>query len=72
MLSKHNLYPKIGGEILPKENKYSNISLTMWVLYLSDGSNTINEIAKKLQVSTKLLKKINNKLVKKNLLKLNK
>ena len=72
MLSKHNLYPKIGGEILPKENKYSNISLTMWVLYLSDGSNTINEIAKKLQVSIKLLKKINNKLVKKNLLKLNK
>ena len=44
----------------------------MWVLYLSDGSNTINEIAKKLQVSIKLLKKINNKLVKKNLLKLNK
>ena len=70
-LSDHGLYPKLGAAYIPKKNKYSFSDLISWILYYSDGSNTLEEIAKKLIVSPKKIKKINKLLVKKKLLKLN-
>ena len=44
MLSKYNLYPKLGGGILPKK-KLSNIDITLWILFLSNGKRTLDQIA---------------------------
>ncbi len=68
MLSKHNLYPKIGGDILPK--KISNdFDLLLKVLFYIDGKLTIESIAEKINVNKSKIKKIINVLEEKNIIK---
>ena len=56
MLSKYNLYPKLGGGILPKK-KLSNIDITLWILFLSNGKRTLDQIAEFLNLNQdKILK----------------
>ncbi len=55
MLSKHNLYPKNGGALLPKTESNNELDILLWVLFLSDGNMSSNEIAKKLNVSNELI-----------------
>jgi aminopeptidase-like protein/CMP-N-acetylneuraminic acid synthetase len=45
MLSKYNLYPKIGGDILPGKGKLSKLDITLWIMFLSDGKRTIDQVA---------------------------
>ena len=56
MLSKRNLYPKLGGHILPKNIK--NTNLLLWILFYSDGLTSTYEISKKTKYNQKEIEKI--------------
>ena len=64
MLSKYNLYDKLGGGFRPLKNKLSNQHLYLWLLFLFNGKNTIEMIAKKLKEDEIRIKKMCNKLLK--------
>jgi aminopeptidase-like protein len=49
MLSKHGLYPKTGGNLLPCE-KMSALDIRLWLLFLCDGKTLLHEVSKKLKV----------------------
>lgn len=54
MLSKHNLYPKTGGALLPNTN-VSSLDIILWSLFCMDGSITLYEISKQLDVSISMI-----------------
>ena len=64
MLSKYNLYDKLGGGFRPNNKQLSNQHLYLWMLYLFDGSNTIEMIAEKLKEKKSKIKKMSEKLLK--------
>jgi aminopeptidase-like protein len=47
MLSKHDLYPKTGGELLPGLNTQAELDRILWLLFYCDGDTSLNEIAEK-------------------------
>jgi aminopeptidase-like protein len=55
MLSKHNLYPKVGGALSPQTSGKSLIEVRMWLLFLCDGSQGLYEISKKTGINVKSL-----------------
>lgn len=55
MLSKHNLYPKVGGALSPQTSGKSEIEERMWLLFLCDGSQGLYEISKKTGINVKSL-----------------
>ena len=67
MLSKRNLYPKLGGSNFQNKNP-NNKSLSksiMWTLFFADGSTSVDEIIKKSRIpKLDILKAI--KILKKN------
>lgn len=50
MLSKHNLYPETGGALLPSLKKKNQIDKILWILFKTNGKNTIEEISKELKI----------------------
>lgn len=50
MLSKHNLYPKTGGALLPDSN-VSALDIILWSLFYMDGNMGLYEISKKVGIS---------------------
>ncbi|MGH2278602.1 DUF4910 domain-containing protein [Aliarcobacter sp. ERUVET-7] len=68
MLSKHDLYPKTGGAILPNST-LSVLDLILWSLFYMDGKTTLYEIAKKLDVDLEVLYKEALKIEEKNIIK---
>ena len=68
MLSKYDLYPKLGGNILPSKHKLSNLDLILWLLFLSNGDNTIDQISNNLKVNKNKIQTIYNLLKKKKLI----
>ena len=54
MLSKHDLYPKTGGAQLPNSN-VSALDIILWSLFYMDGSMSLYEISKKLNISIELV-----------------
>jgi DNA-binding MarR family transcriptional regulator len=56
MLSKHDLYPKSGGAILPNSN-VSVLDIILWLLYYCDGSINLYEISKELKIDISLVYK---------------
>ncbi len=56
MLSKYSLYPTLGGENVPGK-KMNFIDTILWLIFLSNGNRTIEQIAKRLKISKyKLMK----------------
>jgi aminopeptidase-like protein len=53
MLSKHGLYPTLGGSKVPKAGDTSDLDLMLWLLFYSDGKTPLSHIAKKLGVEDK-------------------
>ena len=50
-LSSRNLYPTIGGAQLPGSGDFSELDLTLWLLFLCDGCLSLDEIALRVGVS---------------------
>ena len=67
MLSKHNLYPKIGGDILPGKNNWSNLDIVLWLLFLADSTKPIKQISNFLKISEENILKIYENFEKKKL-----
>ena len=68
MLSKYDLYPKIGASRLPISNKYEKLDVLRWMLLLSDGNTSLVEIAKRIDVDQSILLQIAEELVRKKIL----
>jgi aminopeptidase-like protein/spore coat polysaccharide biosynthesis protein SpsF (cytidylyltransferase family) len=68
MLSRHDLYPATGGAQRPELGGRSELDLILWLLFFCDGSVDLESIADKLCVSSEILKKVADRLVKKNIL----
>ncbi len=68
MLSRHNLYPSIGGALNPEHEALTETDIILWLLFLSDGEMPIQLIAKKLNVKMAYLQHLVDKLVASGLL----
>ena len=68
MLSKHDLYPKTGGNFIPGKN-ISALDIILELLFLCNGSVDLYEISKKLNVNIMLVYNASKKLEKKQFLK---
>ena len=68
MLSKHDLYPKLGGSILSKNMQLNELNNILWLLNLSNGRNGIHGISKKTGIDRIKLKRTADKLVSKGLM----
>ena len=55
MLSKHGLYPEVGGRSLPGKNNTSELDMILWLLFYCDGDRSISDIAKKINISSEEL-----------------
>ncbi len=62
MLSKHELYPSLGGAINPNQELNKNLDNILWILFYSDGKKTLKQIQKKINTSSERFKKIISKL----------
>jgi aminopeptidase-like protein len=68
MLSKHDLYPKTGGAILPDSNILV-LDIILWSLFYMDGKLDLYEISRKLNISIENLYKYAKVLEKKGIIK---
>ena len=55
MLSKHGLYPEVGGRVLPRKNNTSELDMILWLLFYCDGDRSISDISKKINISSEHL-----------------
>ena len=70
MLSKHDLYPKTGGALLPN-SEISALDISLWLLYYCDGSMSLYEISNKLEVDINLVYKEAKQLESNNIVGIN-
>ena len=69
MLSKYSLYTNLGGNFLPKKNIWSQTDLILWLIFLSDGDKTVDQISSYLNVNKEKIMKLYHLLSKKKLVK---
>ena len=69
MLSKYDLYPKIGGSLVPNKNINIDIDNILWLMFYCDGSNDLLSISNKINVKIEDLLIVANSLSSKGLLK---
>ena len=68
MLSKYGLYPEVGGGILPVKGSLTELDLIRWVLFLSDGLNSILSISSYLGIEQGVIEKYSDMLTEADLL----
>jgi len=69
MLSKHDLYPKVGGGQLPSvDRELTELDLIMWLLWLCDGEKGVFEVSQIIGVECELLMPVINRLISKQVL----
>lgn len=68
MLSKHDLYNFKGGSLIPNKKSKEFLDIILWVLFLSDGKHSIEQIQKKLEIDLETLQFACSTLIKKNLI----
>jgi aminopeptidase-like protein/spore coat polysaccharide biosynthesis protein SpsF (cytidylyltransferase family) len=68
MLSRHDLYPAIGGAQRPELGGRSELDLILWLLFLCDGKLDLDRIAARLEVSPAELMPIADRLAAKGVL----
>ena len=55
MLSKYDLYPKIGGSLVPKNKGSDYISNILWLMFYCDGTKDLLSISREIKVEFKEL-----------------
>ena len=68
MLSQHGLYDIFGGALMPN-SKIANLDLVLWILFLTDGKKSIQDIASHLEIEPAQILEVSQRLASKNLLK---
>lgn len=69
MLSKHDLYPKTGGALLPNSN-VSSLDIILWSLFYMNGKMSLYEISQKLAIDVNLVYKEAKKLEDKSIIEI--
>jgi len=69
MLSKHNLYPTVGGAQKPDIDVKSKLDKVLWVLFKSDGKLSTEDVSDETNIDHSEILKISRFLEKKGLLK---
>jgi len=69
MLSKHGLYPKIGGNLLPIQGRETEIDTILSILWMSDGKTGVYEIANNIKVNEGLVISISADLCSRGIMK---
>lgn len=70
MLSKNDLYPKLGGKFTPENSRQTELDLIVWLLFYFDGSTSLWDISQKLNTSIEELDEVARKLLAKGILKI--
>lgn len=68
MLSQHGLYEIFGGALIPN-SKIANLDLVLWILFLTDGKKSTEDIANQLKIRQDQVLEVSHLLTSKNLLK---
>lgn len=68
MLSQHGLYEIFGGALIPN-SKIANLDLVLWILFLSDGKKSTQDIAGQLKIESHIVLEMSHLLVSKSLLR---
>ena len=68
MLSQHGLYDIFGGALMPN-SKIANLDLVLWILFLTDGKKSTQDIASHLEIEPAQILEVSQRLASKNLLK---
>ena len=68
MLSKHGLYPKFGGGLLPGNPRINDFETILWFLFYCDGNTDLFEISEKLNMDIECLYAIAHKLEEKGVI----
>jgi aminopeptidase-like protein len=68
-LSKHDLYPKEGGTLRPKLKGKSEVDVILWLLFLCDGSMSVEDISLKIGIDKEIINDFSIRLENKGLLK---
>lgn len=68
MLSRHGLYPKAGGGLLPGNPKIDDLEKMLWLLFYCDGKADLFEISEKLNMDIGCLYSIAHKLEEKGVI----
>ena len=55
MLSKHHLYPKDGGALVPGLNNMAELDIRLWLLWFCDGRHSLFDIADELNTNIETL-----------------
>lgn len=69
MLSKRDLYPKTGGALCPGLSSSDELDLILWLLFLSDGTTSLDMISAKLNKPYSSLLKVASHLESLNILR---
>ena len=69
MLSKYDLYPKIGAAQSPHKDKLKELDTILWILWHSTGDKGLYEISSRINISYNECKRISKKLEKLKLLR---
>jgi aminopeptidase-like protein len=68
MLSKHNLYPEVGGAYLNEVGGYTDLDLILWILFWVNENTTLRSLAHHLGVDFVVLESVAEMLVEKGIL----
>ncbi len=71
MLSKHDLYPKMGGafnQLIEKKSGKSELDIILELLFYADGTQDILALSKIIGVKRNIIEAVANKLLEKNIL----
>lgn len=69
MLSKHGLYPEVGGKIKPKIGNIASLDIILWLIFLSDGNTSVDQLSEKININKSHLSKIAKILIKHKILR---
>jgi aminopeptidase-like protein len=70
MLSKHGLYPTTGGAQNPSFNGRSELDIILWILFLSDGRKSVDDISLEIGVNSSVITQLSEKLFLKGVLEI--
>jgi aminopeptidase-like protein len=68
MLSKHDLYPEIGGGILPQNSQWNELDIILWLLFYCDGTHDLFTISRLLSIPLEIIFQVALKLEEKKLI----
>jgi aminopeptidase-like protein len=68
MLSKRDLYSILGGGLIPDDSEMGRLDIILWILFLCDGTVSVQDLSKRLAVPESVIERICSELAEQGLL----